>query len=107
MKKSIFLSKSGDVHIGTIAIEGYMPVEKTEMENVIIRTKLKKFWRCHVCNDLYIGKNPPKICPTCKEKEAYVEINEKEFRSFLEIFFQRSLRPGLMDNRIPLPRSHA
>ena len=38
----------------------------------------KKFWRCNVCNDIHYGVFGPEICPTCKAKNAYVEIEKKE-----------------------------
>jgi ferredoxin-thioredoxin reductase catalytic chain len=43
----------------------------------------KVFWRCHVCNDLHWGRKPPEECPTCREKNAYVEIAAGEARSIL------------------------
>lgn len=39
---------------------------------------MKKFWRCHVCNDVHYGVNPPEVCPTCMVKKAYVEISSEE-----------------------------
>lgn len=39
---------------------------------------MKKFWRCHVCNDIHYGVNPPETCPTCLVKKAYVEISSEE-----------------------------
>lgn len=39
---------------------------------------MKKFWRCFVCNDIHYGVAPPDICPTCKVKNAYVEISSEE-----------------------------
>jgi len=39
---------------------------------------VKKFWRCHVCNDIHYGVNPPETCPTCLVKKAYVEISSEE-----------------------------
>jgi len=39
---------------------------------------MKKFWRCFVCNDIHYGVNPPEICPTCKAKNAFVEISSAE-----------------------------
>ncbi len=38
----------------------------------------KKFWRCNVCNDIHYGIAPPEICPTCKAKNAFVEVEAKE-----------------------------
>ncbi len=39
---------------------------------------MKQFWRCFVCNDIHYGIKPPEVCPTCKVKNAYVEISAKE-----------------------------
>jgi len=39
---------------------------------------MKKYWRCFVCNDIHYGFYPPEICPTCKVKDAYVEISAAE-----------------------------
>ena len=43
----------------------------------------KKFWRCFVCNDIHWGVNPPEVCPTCRVKEAYVEISAREAKAIL------------------------
>ena len=42
---------------------------------------MKRFWRCFVCNDIHYGIKPPEICPTCKVKNAYVEISAKEAKT--------------------------
>ncbi|MEE8376852.1 MAG: ferredoxin-thioredoxin reductase catalytic domain-containing protein [Candidatus Aminicenantaceae bacterium] len=39
---------------------------------------MKKYWRCFVCNDIHYGLAPPDICPTCKVKNAYIEISSHE-----------------------------
>lgn len=39
---------------------------------------MKKFWRCHVCNDIHYGIKPPGICPTCIVKDAYIEVSSEE-----------------------------
>lgn len=44
--------------------------------------KGKIFWRCTVCNDIHFGMAGPEICPTCLEKNAYVEIDESEAAKF-------------------------
>jgi len=44
---------------------------------------LKKYWRCHVCNDIHWGLAPPDLCPTCKVQNAYVEIFSGEARTIL------------------------
>ncbi len=46
---------------------------------------MKKFWRCHICNDIHYGVKPPEICPTCLARNAYVEISSAEARSMSSI----------------------
>ncbi|MFH1506452.1 MAG: hypothetical protein ABIE94_05705 [archaeon] len=38
----------------------------------------KKFFRCTVCNDIHYGIGGPEICPTCMQKDVYVEIDKDE-----------------------------
>ena len=38
----------------------------------------KKFWRCTVCNDIHYGVAGPEICPTCQNKNVYVEVEQAE-----------------------------
>ena len=45
---------------------------------------MKKFWRCYVCNDLHYGVNPPEICPTCMQKNAYVQISSEEAKRIID-----------------------
>jgi rubrerythrin len=40
--------------------------------------KDKSFYRCTVCNDIHFGNMPPKVCPTCGAKNAYVEVDKNE-----------------------------
>lgn len=46
---------------------------------------MKKFWRCHVCNDIHYGVKPPEICPTCLVKNAYVEVSSENARKIVAI----------------------
>jgi len=39
---------------------------------------VKKNWRCFVCNDIHQGIKPPEICPTCRVRNAYVEVSTAE-----------------------------
>ena len=39
---------------------------------------MKKYWRCHVCNDIHFGVHPPEICPTCRQTNAFVEVSTHE-----------------------------
>ena len=47
---------------------------------------MKKYWRCFVCNDIHYGVNPPEICPTCRVKNAYVEISSAEVQTMTGAF---------------------
>jgi ferredoxin-thioredoxin reductase catalytic subunit len=46
---------------------------------------MKKYWRCHVCNDIHYGIKPPEICPTCSVKNAYVEISSAEAKKIQSV----------------------
>jgi hypothetical protein len=39
---------------------------------------VKKFWRCHICNDIHFGVKPPEVCPTCGAKNAFVLCDRNE-----------------------------
>jgi len=83
--KKIFKNASGDIHVGNNSPDNFTEATIEDVKKALKNLNGKKLWRCHVCNDLSIISVPPKICPTCFQEEAYVEINEKEFRNFLEI----------------------
>lgn len=46
---------------------------------------MKRYWRCHVCNDIHYGIKPPEICPTCLFKNAYVEISSDEAKKIQSV----------------------
>ena len=46
---------------------------------------MKKYWRCHVCNDIHYGVKPPEICPTCLVKNAYVEVATQEAQKIMNL----------------------
>ncbi len=46
---------------------------------------MKKYWRCHVCNDVHYGIKPPEVCPTCGFKNAYVEISSAEAKKIQSV----------------------
>jgi ferredoxin-thioredoxin reductase catalytic subunit len=46
---------------------------------------MKKYWRCHVCNDIHYGIKPPEICPTCSVKNAYVETSSAEAKKIQSV----------------------
>ena len=84
-QKKIFRNLEGDIHIGNNAPEGFSETNIEDVENILKNLNDKKLWRCHVCNDLSISKNPPKTCPTCFAEDAYVEVNENEVKKLLEL----------------------
>ena len=47
---------------------------------------MKRYWRCFVCNDIHYGVNPPETCPTCRVKNAYVEISSAEAQTITGAF---------------------
>ena len=85
--KNFFENKAGEIHFGVNGGDGFEKIEKLEIqkiEEILKNLGNKKLWRCTVCNDLHIGKIPPKQCPTCFAIDAFVEINEKEFLEMIK-----------------------
>jgi ferredoxin-thioredoxin reductase catalytic chain len=46
--------------------------------SLIYLEKKKKLWRCHFCNDIHFGENPPTTCPTCMKKNSFIMIDNNE-----------------------------
>ena len=83
--KKLFTNKIGEIHVGNNSPEGFSECTIEEVEKILKNIGKKKLWRCHVCNDLRIAELPLEVCPTCFQMDAYIEINEKEFRGLLQI----------------------
>lgn len=83
--KKITKSEIGEVHFGVESPDGFKSATKKDVEDILKNLGNMKLWRCTVCNDLHIGVGFPKECPTCHVKDAYVEIDLKEFRSVLVV----------------------
>lgn len=45
----------------------------------------KRFWRCHVCNDIHYGLKPPEVCPTCGMRNAFVLCSQREAGKIVEL----------------------
>lgn len=80
--KKIF-KKGESIHFGAEAEDGYSEATKDDVKEAF--KKKKKLWRCTICNDVHMGGSPPKKCPTCKTINAYVKINEDEFKKIIGI----------------------
>jgi len=86
MKKIVFKNKKGEIHLGFNAGEDFTIVERKDLDETLFNLgKNKLLWRCTVCNDLHIGPEPPKECPTCFQKDAYIEMNLGEFKKITEV----------------------
>ncbi len=84
-KKIVTSSEEGEVHFGVNSLKGFGSVADESIQEIFSDLKGRGLWRCSVCNDLHVGASPPKDCPTCNAIDAYVEIDEKEFRNVLEV----------------------
>ena len=85
MKKNIFKDSLGNIHFGISAPEGFQAGTPEDIAVILNNIGARKLWRCTVCNDLSINITPPKECPTCHVKDAYVEIELSEFKKLLEL----------------------
>ena len=43
----------------------------------------KKFFRCTVCQDIHYGIAGPELCPTCQNKNVYIEVTQEEAKKVL------------------------
>lgn len=85
MAKRIYAhKKTGDIHFGVNAPSAeFAAGTNADVEKALKGLNGRKLWRCTVCNDLHVGIEPPKQCPTCNNVDVYIEVSEKEFRSLL------------------------
>ncbi len=83
--KKLFKNEIGDIHIGMNAPKGFSECKIETVKKALEKLGSRKLWRCHVCNDLAISSSSLSVCPTCFQLDAYVEINEKEFRGLLQL----------------------
>ncbi|MBI4448368.1 hypothetical protein HY643_05295 [Candidatus Woesearchaeota archaeon] len=80
MDKELFKSGVGEIHFGVNKpTRDFSSATKDDVKKTLANLKNMRLWRCTVCNDLHIGLQPPKECPTCSSIQAYVEINLQEF----------------------------
>lgn len=85
MKKKIFKSDEGNIHFGINPPLGYKEGKKEDIAKTLANPEGKKFWRCTVCNDLGISLEPLEECPTCYNKDVYIEIDVEEFNKLMDI----------------------
>jgi len=45
----------------------------------------KTFFRCKICGDVHFGAAWPEICPTCKQKNAYLEIKKEDAKTLMRM----------------------
>lgn len=85
MKKKIFKDDFGNIHFGFNAPSGYQEGKKEDVVKALENLGERKLWRCNVCNNLRINREPLEECPTCFAQNAYLQIELKEFNQLIEI----------------------
>lgn len=53
-------------------------LDKVEKGEVWVRTGPTR-WECRNCGHVFIGEKAPEMCPTCKQKKAYFEIEAENY----------------------------
>ncbi len=59
--------------------ERYNKLVELVKENKVFKKTDKKIWVCRNCGHVYVGNEPPKVCPVCAHPQAYFEILSEEF----------------------------
>ena len=81
--KKLFKNENGDIHFGVLAPAGFVDSTAADVRAALTAQGSRRLWRCLVCNDLHLGMEPPAICPTCTQKDVYMEISETEFSGMI------------------------
>lgn len=83
--KKLFKNKEGDIHVGINAPTDFTEATIEDVKTTMASMGNKRFWRCFICNDLHIGQKFPEDCPTCLQKNVYIQVDEVEIKGFLEL----------------------
>ena len=59
--------------------ERYKKLADLVKKGKVFKKTEKKVWICRNCGHIYVGKEPPKVCPVCNHPQAYFEIFNEEF----------------------------
>ena len=59
--------------------ERYRKLAQLVKDKTVFKKTDKKVWVCRNCGHVYVGNEPPKICPVCNHPQAYFEILTEEF----------------------------
>ena len=59
--------------------ERYNKLAELVREGKVFKKTDKRIWICRNCGHVYVGEEPPKVCPVCGHPEAYFEILVEEF----------------------------
>ncbi len=53
--------------------ERYAKLTANLKDNLVFRCKEDTVWVCRNCGYVYVGKEPPKVCPVCKHPQSFFE----------------------------------
>ena len=59
--------------------ERYRKLADLVKNGTVFKKTDKRIWICRNCGHVYVGNNPPKVCPVCNHPEAYFELLVEEF----------------------------
>ena len=59
--------------------ERYRKLLKNIDDKVVFSRDGDSIWQCRNCGHIEIGKNAPKVCPTCDHPESYFQLQENNF----------------------------
>ncbi|NLD19596.1 MAG: rubrerythrin family protein [Clostridiales bacterium] len=59
--------------------ERYRALLKNVQDSEVFAKGDEKIWECRNCGHIYIGKEAPKVCPTCVHPQSYFEIHMENY----------------------------
>ncbi|WBY64433.1 MAG: NADH peroxidase [Thermocaproicibacter melissae] len=59
--------------------ERYLKLLKNVQDNLVFRCEETTVWVCRNCGFVYVGKEAPEVCPTCRHPQAYFERRAENY----------------------------
>ncbi len=59
--------------------ERYLKLLSNLKEDLVFKKNDEVIWICRNCGYIYVGKEAPEVCPTCKHPKSYFEIKAENY----------------------------
>ena len=57
----------------------FRKLESNIENNIVFKREANSIWKCSNCGFIFIGSEPPEICPACAHPKAYFELVKENY----------------------------